>query len=146
MQETKLQPPTQQLTFLGFIIDTVAGKIRASAARARELKEAAHTALATGARLRARLLARVAGQVASLSPAFGNAARIFTRGLHTVLPTRQAEWGRKVEVTAAEAHGVGGGLPRDAHPRLRVLLPRLARSSAPASPQRVALSRTSWCA
>lgn len=100
VQEAKLEPPSQRMTFLGFIIDSVAGRLYASAVRAQEVAEAVASVLAAGARVPARQLARVAGQLASLQPALGNAARIFTRSIHRCLPSGgRSAWRKQVEVS-----------------------------------------------
>lgn len=99
VQVQKLHPPAQRVTFLGFQIDTVAGKIYASAARAQELAAAVRAALGAGAQVPARQLAGITGRIASLLPALGNAGRIFTRGLNDCLPVTRRGWRRPVALT-----------------------------------------------
>lgn len=99
-QPAKLHPPTQRLPFIGFVIDTVTGRLHASADRARELLEAVQAVLAAGSSVPARQLGSVSGRIASLLPALGHAARIFTRDIHACLPADgKSGWRRHVTVS-----------------------------------------------
>lgn len=92
--------PSHTLNFIGFTIDTVAGTISATATRCAELGAAVAEALATTGRVPVRLLARIGGQVASLAPAYGNAARLFTRGIYDNI-AQAASWRAAVPLSAA---------------------------------------------
>lgn len=92
--------PSCRLDFIGFTIDTAAGKIYATATRAAELAASVAEALASAGMVPARLLAKVAGQIASLAPAYGNAACLYSRGLYDAIATRRS-WRSSVHLTEA---------------------------------------------
>lgn len=101
VNEAKLQlEPTHRLDFIGFTIDTVAGTISATATRAAELAASVREALSADGRVPARLLARITGQIASLRPAVGNAASLFTRGMYDTLAQLKS-WRSSVSLSPA---------------------------------------------
>ncbi|MCG8672764.1 MAG: hypothetical protein MI867_25410 [Pseudomonadales bacterium] len=82
----KLQlDPSPTIEFLGFSIDTVAGRIGASRVRAEETMDAIRRLWARRKRAPFQLLATLAGKLVSLRPALGHAARIFTRAMYQQL-------------------------------------------------------------
>jgi PAS domain-containing protein len=79
--------------FLGFIFDSssASGRISVSAVRASELQLSIASALARRRHVPARLLARICGQLTSMSRALGHVVGLYTRGMHSTLASR-ATW------------------------------------------------------
>lgn len=75
--------------FLGFIIDTAEGVIEVAPIRRQELQAALADALANKRHIPAKLLARICGQLASMSAGLGHVTRLWTRSLYRLLATRR---------------------------------------------------------
>ena len=69
--------------FVGFELDSVAGRLRVSPDRASEFRKNVEILLAHGDHARVKVLEQTAGQLASMGPAIGHAGRLFCRGIYT---------------------------------------------------------------
>ena len=88
--------PAHRLEFLGFTVDTVVGRISASAVRAAETADALRRLRALRRKAPLSLLATLTGKLVSLKPALGHAVRIFTRGLyHQLMEVPAQHWHRR---------------------------------------------------
>lgn len=89
-KEKLLLEPTSLKVFIGYEFDTVAGVFKASPARIAEALNTLESLIARRRRVTARALARAAGQIVSMTPALGHAARLFTRAMYADLDRRRS--------------------------------------------------------
>ena len=68
--------------FIGFELDTIAGRLRVSPDRACEFRKNVEVLMAHGNHARVKVLEQTAGQLASMGPAIGHAGRLFCRNIY----------------------------------------------------------------
>ena len=90
-EEKSLWEPVQVITCLGTIFDTYQGLISVTERRVSKLKSSIDLLRKDDCKiLKVRDVASVVGQVRSLTPCVGSAARIMTRALYTVVNQKQS--------------------------------------------------------
>ena len=104
----KLQlDPVQQRVFLGFLLQLDKGLLKVSDARVHELRQTLAAILKTRHHVHVKLLAKAAGQLQTMAPAIGPAARIFTRGMYHLIDTKPLyTWNWHVKLDEAATHEI----------------------------------------
>ena len=81
---------TQEVTYLGAVVDTAAGQLRVPASKREKFLQLVQQARIER-RVQVRLLSRIAGMVQSFSWAFGPLARLYTRGIYFQVHSSSAD-------------------------------------------------------